>query len=104
MAIYAEGSDGEVTLEGDRLERARALHASLGTALGGLATLIAEAVGDEPPVDQGGGIVGKADVVLGGSADAVPVLVVLGPDYCYVYDNTTGQCRPCTGDELSSHA
>lgn len=102
MAICADG--GEVTLEGERLEQARALYASLGTTLGGLATLAAEALGDQPPVDQGSGIVDKADVVLGGSTDAAPVLLVLGPDYCYVYDNTTGQCRPCTGDELSSHA
>jgi hypothetical protein len=32
-------------------------------------------------------------------ASGAHVLIVHGPEYCYVYDGNVGICRPCTPEE-----
>lgn len=82
---------GEVRLSDEDSQRARSAEADVVGSLNAMAELIFDVV--EGPGDR--------DVkVERASADlGVHVLIVHGPDYCYVYDGDAGVCRPCTPEE-----
>ncbi|MGV9713769.1 hypothetical protein ACWDTI_24280 [Gordonia sp. NPDC003424] len=45
-----------------------------------------------------------ANAVFKATHGAQVLVIVDGEGNCVAYDSAAGVCRPCTGDELSSHA
>ncbi|MGQ0576792.1 MAG: hypothetical protein ACT4RN_21715 [Pseudonocardia sp.] len=92
----APGYDREVQLEGDALDRARRAEQDLTAGLAALTEVVLGAL-QGPGADAPG--VGGTKLSFGAGPTDVPILIVHGPEYCYVYDSTAGVCRPCTAAE-----
>lgn len=92
--------DNEVQLEGDQLAEARRTEGEVTSSLTAMADVIVKAM--EGPYHRA---VSAADIKFtygaagAGLTHGAHVLVVHGPEYCYVYDGNVGICRPCTPAE-----
>jgi hypothetical protein len=93
MMMEESYSGREVRLEGDQRDRARGAENEVVSSLTAMAGVILEAM--EGPTDR--------DIAFQSArvreAGGAHVLIVHGPEYCYVYDGNVGICRPCTPEE-----
>jgi hypothetical protein len=86
----------EVKLSGEALKRFRALEGTTFKGLNEMAALIFETMeGSSKRRDS----LKTARFAFGPHV----LCVTDGEGNCACYDSKTGVCRPCTGDELSSH-
>lgn len=90
MSTYND--PGEVRLGAQEAEDARSGEDDVLTSVKAMAGLIVDAVQGTDP-DR------VVDVTSVSADFGVHVLVVHGPEYCYVYDGKAGVCRPCTPEE-----